>query len=109
MPSIKEAVRVVGYLLENNQTSQAFARDSEGKSLSNPLSPDACQFCLSGAVALVSWHILKDSPYCRLENCPLYTAVQDALGIPRYDFLCEHWDDAIKKKRYEMVKTLKAV
>lgn len=109
MPSIKEAVRVVGHLLENNQTSQVFARDAKGKALISPYSPEACKFCLSGAVALVSKYVLKDIAYYRLEDQPLYTAVQDTLGISRYDFLCQHWDNATKKKRYEMVKALKAV
>jgi hypothetical protein len=109
MPNIRDAVRCVGYLLENNQTSQVFARNTKGKALLNPLSSEACKFCLSGAVSLVSYHVLKDNSCCPLEIRPLYTAVQDALNIPRYDFLCQYWDNATQEKRDKMVQSLKAV
>lgn len=54
---IREAVRVVGYLLETNGTTKAFARGKNGKEVDR-FSSKACKFCLAGATDMVATKFL---------------------------------------------------
>lgn len=99
----KEAIRVVGHLLETNSTKGSMARTENGESTFYE-DPQASCFCLSGAVLLVEDNILGCKEFF------LYGKVQRMLGQdPKKEFLSEIWDNCSNKKRKEIVEKLKSV
>lgn len=61
--SIDTAVRMVGYLLEHNGITGPFAADRDGNDV-NLDDPQACQFCLAGAIERVSLELgFCDGPW----------------------------------------------
>lgn len=99
---IREAVRVVGHLLEARGTTEAFARSKNGKPV-DVTSPKACKFCLQGAIDAVTHHVLKSDPNYDLK---LDTAVEDTIGINRSQFTML-WDYSDSYFHKFVVETLK--
>ncbi len=104
--TIREAIRVVGHLLETNGTTNVFARNRKGKRISR-YSPNACKFCLSGACDVVAVNVLgidtEDvDKLCDFEDKVAYLVMGGGFGdhIPI-------WDTADKETRKQIIETLK--
>lgn len=97
---IREAIHVVGHLLETNGTKYCFARDEMGESIS-PLDTKACSFCLSGAVRLVNNYLLRTSEFTMSQ---LYKEIQSVLDTAQP--LSDVWDRA-GVRQTKIVRALK--
>lgn len=98
----KEAIRVVGYLLETNSTYATYAR-TKSDNVVRLDSPQACKFCLAGATYLVDRNIYQ--PKCgKLLPTDLYGKVASYLAAPS---LVGFWDSSSKEARREIVQKLK--
>jgi hypothetical protein len=106
--TVREAIRVVGHLLETNGTTQVFARNKRGRPV-EIFNPKACKFCLSGAADLVAVNVLgidKDD-FDRLVE---FEDKVGALVTAGSDRVCGHismWDEADKTERKKIIAKLK--
>ncbi len=96
----REAVRTIGYLLETNGTTKAWARNKSRHAVSS-LDNKACKWCLDGAISVVRHRMGGDD---------LYQTVVDILNLGTVnggDNLIGTWDDSTQSQRQEIVKILK--
>lgn len=110
---IREAVRVVGYLLETNQTTKVFARNRRGQER-NPLASDACKFCLVGATDIIARNVLKITGFEKDDRLSKFhieveEVVKPLFSHEPYGFLgsVSSWDNHGKKVRDKIIKALK--
>lgn len=111
-PTVKEAIRVVGHLLETNGTTKVFARNSKGKQVETH-SPKACKFCLSGACDLVAVNVLgiaKDDydSLCDFEN-RVSGLIEKKFRLSSESSYIKLWDTANFTQREAIIETLKNV
>src|SRR5688572_7758571 len=109
--TLKQAIRVVGHLLETNGTTKVFARNAKGRPVET-YNPKACKFCLSGACDVVAVNVLgieKDDWDRLIEfEDKVGALVTKGLDIGlRSPITC--WDQADKPTRKQIVETLKNV
>jgi len=98
----KEAIRVVGHLLETNSTSGAYAKTARGQTVAMD-NTKACKFCLAGAAYLVDSNIYQ--PKCYKTFPPeLYSEIATYLGV---ESLVELWDNNTLDGRKAVVQKLK--
>jgi hypothetical protein len=95
----REAVRTIGYLLETNGTTRAFARSKTGKSVDST-APSACKFCLIGAIEAVT-DVLNLSFYETRDE------IGRILGLEPNRSMIPIWDDATKFGHNQIVENLK--
>lgn len=100
-PQVREVLNVVGYLLETNATSHREARTIGGDAVAFS-HRDACQWCLSGALNVVSKHL-------KVDDVKVFTAAARQLKPPngKYTNLANAWDLALDSTRKEIVQKLK--
>ncbi len=97
----REAVRTIGYLLETNGTTKAWARNKYGSGTSST-DPNACQWCLDGAITVVAHDGFK------VKYWDLTHAVEEVLGLEEgVSCTIGAWDGSTKAKRKAMIKKLK--
>lgn len=108
---IREAIRVVGHLLETNGTTKVWARDKRGREI-QVLDPKACKFCLVDATDLVANHVLKDTGYHlgRFQNevdnvIKLVCSTDSPYG---YVGMIFSWDDYGRAHRKKIIQALKS-
>ncbi len=100
--AIREAVRVVGYLLETNGATGGAAFDSRGN-LVSAFDPKACYWCAIGAMNVVSQRmnvqkkLIADS-VATLTKSPQFVDYVDFIGA---------WDDAGMLGRQAFVEACK--
>jgi hypothetical protein len=105
--TIKEAIRVVGHLLETNGTTKVFARNAKGKPVDR-YSSKACKFCLSGACDVIAVNVLGISEDDYDGLCNFEDRVRD-LVEKKFSY-CGHisfWDGVSKEERKALVEALK--
>lgn len=107
-PEIREKVRAVGELLKYpaRRTTGTYARNESGYATA-PTDPEACEWCLDGAVAKVT-----SAPGRCLPHGALYSEVHRAVGqvIGKMDWNgVEDWDNPGPERRQEIVDLLLAV
>lgn len=107
--TVKEAIRVVGHLLETNGTTKVFARNRKGKPVETH-SPKACKFCLSGACDVVAVNVLGIAKDDFVSLCDFEDHVS-CLVEKKFGF-CGHisfWDNASQTRRKAFIEALKNV
>jgi hypothetical protein len=97
--TVKEAIRVVGHLLETDGTKNACARSKSGKVVGFD-DPIACKFCLSGACYFVDQFIFGKENYSN----QLQHQVAKELGVKN---LVLTWDYSSAAERKQIIKKLK--
>jgi hypothetical protein len=102
-PQVREALHVVGYLLETNATSHREARTIGGEAVAFN-HRDACKWCLSGALNVVSKHL-------KVDDVKVFIAAAKHLSTTncKYTRLSTMWDFALDSTRKEIVQKLKDV
>lgn len=107
---IKDAVRMVGHLLETNGTKGWFARDKNGLERDYN-DPQACAWCLVGAMAVISEKF-------GLDKYSLDPVVAKTVGIKKslkryqlssYYPVAKTWDDSDAESRKRIIKALKEI
>lgn len=98
----REAVRMVGHLLETNGTTQAFARTKSGKE-TNLFGQSACKFCLDGANSVVANKLGLNSVQLDLSIHQLLETNDLWLG----GCLINSWDEGSRADRKKIVEVLK--
>ena len=102
----REAIRMVGYLLETNSTVGRFAsnKDDQPTDISDP---DATFFCLSGALRLVDMKVLGGCRHTFFDRGSIYNAVKTLLKtkLP----LSNKWDESNDSQRKQIIEILKNV
>lgn len=98
----REAFRVVGHLLETNGTTKAYARTASGKE-TYTYNPNACRFCLQGAVDVVSKLVFHISDIILSQGAECFIG-----GRAETDGLIDAWDRTNKAGRRAIVEKLKS-
>ena len=93
----KEALRMVGHLLETNGTTGSFATNKYGEPTYSA-DPNACRWCLVGA----TWAV---EDVLSMGKSPLLFRVQDFLG---FDMMVEAWDTGSDQDRQDIIERLKS-
>jgi hypothetical protein len=96
---VKEALRIVGHLLETNGITGTFATDSDGKEV-NYYHEEACQFCLAGAAYAVDQKIYGKPEYSD-------SLVREVRRYLKVDNLIHAWDGNTSAGRNKIVQKLK--
>jgi hypothetical protein len=106
--TVREAIRVVGHLLETNGTTNVFARNKRGKE-TDRFGAKACKFCLVGAADVVAVNVLdvSNSDYDRLEKFTVSVGKVLNRNSTSYLNLASIWDDASRAERLKIIETLK--
>jgi hypothetical protein len=103
----KEAIRMVGHLLEMGSTTHNYATDESGSQV-GVFDPEACRFCLSGALRLVDKMVLGNHPHNYPTNGGIYAETQSIIGCGNAA-LCQVWDSSTDEQRKQIIEKLKNV
>lgn len=93
---MKDAIRMVGHLLDGRATTRTWARDKDGNPI-DVLSKEACFFCLEGAIERVADVLYIIESDIKWEICKKLNVYK----------LAHNWDDATDSGRREIINKLK--
>jgi hypothetical protein len=93
----KTALNMAGHLLEHHPTTGTLARDLSGYAVKEN-SPDACEWCLSGALQVVANSL-------KLDDVKFFSRAYKILGL-NWGNAVHKWDSS-ESNRGRIVKALK--
>lgn len=97
--AIREAVRVIGYLLETNGTTKESGRTATGRGVSWD-DPKACKFCAVGAICLVAKKM-------NVHEQSLWNAVRDRVDHDPDYGLIGSWERRGKDRQAKFIEACK--
>lgn len=89
--TIKEAVRIVGHLLEHHPTTGVSARNKEGEDVSS-VDPEASCWCVVGAAA-VTRKIVRTADDWYLTYMDVCSEITKVLGMADIHAVMGAWED----------------
>jgi len=95
----KEALRIIGHLLETNGTVGHYARDDNGDCV-DYFHEEACKFCLAGASYVVDEKVYGKGEYSEA----LAREVKSYLKVSN---IIQAWDDTTPAGRKKIIQKLK--